>query len=232
MWKRDKAERNFFDKPVTPEPAATPTFSTPSPILPTPPPAPPPTPTPPANDVRADSRPDTAAPRKAATPLAATSPKGSVLGATLRFKGDLVADEDLVVQGQIEGSILHTRSLTIGPDGVMKGDIRARRIVIEGTVSGDLYALECVTVRSTGHVNGSIYAPRVAIAEGAQFNGKVDMAHAPAVPSPVLAGPTHDDTRAPRAGTPAFVEPESSTVDVAMDDVDVEDLLDGPTDRS
>lgn len=216
MWKRDKVERNFFDKPVSAEP--TPTFSTPSPILPTPPAAPPPpaAPAPPANDVRVDPAPA----RKAASPPAATSPKGSVLGATLRFKGDLVADEDLVVQGQIEGSILHTRSLTIGADGVMKGDIRARRIVIEGTVAGDLYALECVTVRSTGHVNGSIYAPRVAIAEGAQFNGKVDMAHAPAVPSPVLASAAHDEpTPLPAA--------ETGAAENALDDVAVDDLLDG-----
>jgi cytoskeletal protein CcmA (bactofilin family) len=185
--------------------------------------------------VRPEPRQEAAPARKAATPPAATSPKGSVLGATLRFKGDLVADEDLVVQGQIEGSILHTRSLTIGPDGVMKGDIRARRIVIEGTVTGDLYALECVTVRSTGHVRGSIYAPRVAIAEGAQFNGKVDMANAPAVPSPVVAA-LHGDapTDAPRASAVQVDATDTATdaaTDVALDEVDVDDLLDGQTPR-
>lgn len=225
MWKRDKAERNFFDKPVTPEPA--PTFSTPSPILPTPPPTPP---VAPANDLRTDARADGTAARKAAAPPAATSPKGSVLGSTLRFKGDLVADEDLVVQGQIEGSILHTRSLTIGADGVMKGDIRARRIVIEGTVSGDLYALECVTVRATGHVNGSIYAPRVAIAEGAHFNGKVDMAHAPAVPSPVVAAAAREDSRS-RDEVAQGADDHAANVDVALDDVDVDGLLDSDATR-
>jgi cytoskeletal protein CcmA (bactofilin family) len=218
MWKRDRSERNFFDRPLSAD--AAPTFSTPSPSLPTPP-APPP----PADDVRAESRVDTAPARKAAAAPAATSPRGSVLGATLRFKGDLVADEDLVVQGQIEGSILHTRSLTIGTDGAMKGDIRARRIVIEGTVTGDLYALECVTVRSTGHVNGSIYAPRVAIAEGAQFNGKVDMAHAPSVPSPVLAGGAPGESG-------ADVTTGAGSTAAALDDVAVDDLLGGGTERS
>ena len=62
--------------------------------------------------------------------------RASTLGATLRIKGDLVADEDLVIQGQVEGSILHTRSLTIGSQGKVRGDIRARRIVVEGSVEG------------------------------------------------------------------------------------------------
>lgn len=218
MWKRDRSERNFFDKPLSAD--AAPRFSTPSPILPTPPPS-----SPPATDARADSRADAVPARKPVAPPAATSPRGSVLGPTLRFKGDLVADEDLVVQGQIEGSILHTRSLTIGTDGAMKGDIRARRIVIEGTVTGDLYALECVTVRATGHVNGSIYAPRVAIAEGAQFNGRVDMAHAPSVPSTVVGGGAHEEPAAdPTTG--------SGSTSATLDDVAVDVLLDGGTDRS
>src|SRR5262245_15138363 len=46
----------------------------------------------------------------------------SVLGPTLRFKGELVADEDLLIQGQLEGSIEHTRSLTIGTEGGVKGN--------------------------------------------------------------------------------------------------------------
>lgn len=131
-----------------------------------------------------------AAPAAAAAPAPTPAPsgKGSVLGASLRFKGDLVADEDLVVQGRIEGSILHSKSLTIGTDGVMTGNIRARRIVVEGRVDGDLYALECITVRETGKVTGSLFAPRVAIQEGARFTGKVDMQNAPAVPSTKRSG--------------------------------------------
>ena len=102
----------------------------------------------------------------------------SVFGATLRFKGELRADEDFVLQGRIEGSIHHTQNLTIGTDGVVKGDSRARTIVVEGTVEGDLYALESISIRPTAKVLGNLLAPRVSIADGANFNGKVDMATA------------------------------------------------------
>ena len=68
--------------------------------------------------------------------------RASVLGPTLRFRGELSAQEDLIIQGSVEGSITHTQSLTIGTDGTMKGDIRARVIVIDGKVEGDLYATD------------------------------------------------------------------------------------------
>jgi len=102
-------------------------------------------------------------------------PKIAVLGATLRFKGELSAEEDFILQGQIEGSIHHTQSVTIGTEGRVDGNINARRIMIDGTVQGDLHATESVTVQATGHVTGNIFAPRVGIVEGAFFSGRVEM---------------------------------------------------------
>jgi cytoskeletal protein CcmA (bactofilin family) len=106
---------------------------------------------------------------------AETAHRASVLGPTLKFRGELSAQEDLIVQGSVEGSITHTQSLTIGAEGSMKGDIRARVIVIEGKVEGDLYATESVNIRATAKVKGNVFAPRVGIAEGAFFQGKVEM---------------------------------------------------------
>jgi cytoskeletal protein CcmA (bactofilin family) len=101
--------------------------------------------------------------------------RSSVLGATLRFRGELSAQEDLIVQGSVEGSITHTSNLTIGSEGTMKGDIRARVIVVDGKVEGDLYATESVNIRATAKVKGNIFAPRVGITEGAFFQGHVEM---------------------------------------------------------
>ena len=114
---------------------------------------------------------------------AAAAARCSTLGATLRFKGDLVADEDLVIQGQVEGSILHTRSVTIGAQGRVQGNTRARRIVVEGTIDGNLYALESVTVRSGAVVRGDVFSPRVSVDEGARLSGRIDMDNAPAIPT-------------------------------------------------
>ena len=118
---------------------------------------------------------------KLAPPPAAPAPSSQgapcVLGPTLHFKGELYGEEDLEFQGQLEGSIEHTRSLSIGKEGSVKGNIRAKFVIIEGKVEGDVYATESVSVRQTAKVNGNIFAPRVGIADGAHFSGRIDMNH-------------------------------------------------------
>jgi cytoskeletal protein CcmA (bactofilin family) len=114
-------------------------------------------------------------PRAPEARAAEQAPRASVLGPTLKFRGELSAQEDLIVQGSVDGSITHTQSLTIGTDGSMKGDIRARVIVIDGKVEGDLYATESVNIRATAKVKGNVFAPRVGISEGAFFQGQIDM---------------------------------------------------------
>lgn len=100
----------------------------------------------------------------------------SVLGPTLVFKGELSAEEDLLIQGRIEGSIEHNeRNLTIGKQGYVKADIHAKVITVEGTVEGDLNGDDAVIIRQTGDVRGNIVAPRVTLEDGAKFKGGIDM---------------------------------------------------------
>jgi cytoskeletal protein CcmA (bactofilin family) len=176
----------------------------------------------------ATSRPEPRGPRaeprapeaKAVEPIRATEvrpveaqSRASVLGPTLKFRGELSAQEDLIVQGSVEGSITHTQSLTIGTDGSMKGDIRARVIVIDGKVDGDLYATESVNIRATAKVKGNIFAPRVGISEGAFFQGQIEMQpsgaavqehsarlRAAAMTTPLLEGPQVDQMLSGAAG--------------------------------
>jgi len=101
--------------------------------------------------------------------------KMSVLGPTLVFKGELSADEDLMLKGRVEGSIRHTASLRIGKEGSVKGDIKAKYITVEGQVEGDMHASSSVNVKASAHVKGNIYAPTVGLIEGAHFRGSIDM---------------------------------------------------------
>jgi cytoskeletal protein CcmA (bactofilin family) len=127
----------------------------------------------PAESRPTESRPTELRPLEAR--VAESAHRASVLGPTLRFRGELSAQEDLIVQGSVEGSITHTQSLTIGAEGSMKGDIRARVIVVDGKVEGDLYATESVNIRAAAKVKGNVFAPRIGIADGALFQGQVEM---------------------------------------------------------
>jgi len=98
-----------------------------------------------------------------------------VLGKTLLFRGELTAEEDVILQGRVEGSIRHARSLIIGTEGSVQGDVYANHLTVEGLVEGDLHCTEAVIVRATAQVRGNIFAPRVGIMEGATFNGRVEM---------------------------------------------------------
>jgi cytoskeletal protein CcmA (bactofilin family) len=110
----------------------------------------------------------------------------SILPATLKFKGELTAEEDLLIQGQIEGTIKHTQRVTVGKAGKVKASITAQVIRIEGTVWGDLHAERSVSVEDSGNLRGNIHAPSVSLVEGSRFNGIVDM----------------DTKKSPQAGRP------------------------------
>jgi len=100
----------------------------------------------------------------------------SVIGPTLIFKGELTANEDLVIEGQIEGSIAHQdKHLTVGKKGRVTADIHAQQVDVMGEVNGDIRADKVVTLKSTAVVNGNIVCSRIVIEDGACFSGNVKM---------------------------------------------------------
>ena len=99
----------------------------------------------------------------------------SVLGPTLHFKGELHADEELLIKGRIEGSISHSQRVTVCTEGTVTANVRAQTIVVEGTLTGDLQAEKSVMVKESARLRGNITAPSVSIVEGAQFTGGIDM---------------------------------------------------------
>jgi cytoskeletal protein CcmA (bactofilin family) len=108
-------------------------------------------------------------------PYNSATERASILGPTLYFKGELNAEEDLLIQGRVEGSITHTQRLTVGPQGTVKANIKAQLIIVEGTVEGDLHAEKSVFVKESAKVCGNIFSPTVSITEGASFSGSIDM---------------------------------------------------------
>jgi cytoskeletal protein CcmA (bactofilin family) len=169
-------------------------------------------PAPEQRPVRSPSQPfatSQAAASQQASQAAEAPKKVSVLGKTLVFKGELSADEDIVLQGRVEGAIHHTQSVTVGIDGVVIGDTHARSILVEGTVEGDLRGVVSVLIAATATVRGNISAPRVGIMEGANFNGSVDMG------SNMAAG----------RGTDGHFRAESLTADTGLTERSVDKIL-------
>jgi len=128
-------------------------------------PAPPPRQEKPMNEMTARSQSTTS-----------TTPRQTVLGQTVVLRGELSADEDLLVEGQFEGSIsLEQHCVTVGANGQVKAEIRARQAVILGTLTGKVSAQEKVEIRRSGHLVGDIATGAVAIEEGAFFKGSIEI---------------------------------------------------------
>jgi cytoskeletal protein CcmA (bactofilin family) len=97
------------------------------------------------------------------------------VGKALRVEGRIVSNEDLTIDGSVEGSIeLGDHSLTIGPGAAVKADLTAKTITISGAVTGMVRATEKVDLRATGSIQGDIKAPRFVMAEGATVRGRIE----------------------------------------------------------
>ena len=98
------------------------------------------------------------------------------IGESIVIKGELSADEDLVIEGQFEGTInLNQNALTVGEHGKVKAKIAAKTVVVAGKVRDSLIAAEKVGIRDTSLVEGDIFTSRLAIAPGAYVRGRIDM---------------------------------------------------------
>lgn len=108
-------------------------------------------------------------------PRAEPSPRATI-GPSIRIKGDVTGSEDLLIQGEVDGSVtLGKHAVGVGSDGRVKANIVGRMITIEGSVEGDLTAQEQIVLRGSARVQGDIKAPRVVLEDGATFRGLVDM---------------------------------------------------------
>jgi cytoskeletal protein CcmA (bactofilin family) len=109
------------------------------------------------------------------------------IGKSVSIKGELSGNEDIYVDGQLDGSIqLPANSVTVGPNGRVKADITAKNLTIGGTLDGNVHASERTELRKTAVVNGDVQTRRIAIEEGAYFKGKLEIL-GEAKPSPATA---------------------------------------------
>ncbi|MEZ5567526.1 MAG: polymer-forming cytoskeletal protein [Halioglobus sp.] len=99
-----------------------------------------------------------------------------MIGPSIRIKGEVTGEEDLLIQGKVEGTIsLKDQELSVGESGRVTADITARVVKIEGEVTGDITGSEKVVIARSGNVRGNIVAPRVTLEDGAIFKGSIDM---------------------------------------------------------
>jgi cytoskeletal protein CcmA (bactofilin family) len=110
-------------------------------------------------------------------PLGATADRATArLGASLHVKGEISGNEDLLIDGSVEGLVqLDERKLTVGATAKVTADIIAREVVVYGTVKGNLRAKDRIEIKKDGSVNGDLTTARIMIEDGAYFKGSIEI---------------------------------------------------------
>jgi cytoskeletal protein CcmA (bactofilin family) len=97
------------------------------------------------------------------------------IGKALRIEGHIVSDDNLTIDGNVEGTIVvGDNTLTVGPGATVKADLTARTITVSGAVIGKVRAHELLDLKDTGSVVGEIIAASLRMADGAVVAGPVD----------------------------------------------------------
>ena len=116
------------------------------------------------------------------TPIDLSRPAGANvrpaawLGPSLRVKGEISGNEDLHLEGKIEGPIsLGGHRLTVGRSAEVTADIVAREVVVYGKVDGDLRARDRIEIKSGGSVTGDLTTARIMVEDGAHLKGRIEI---------------------------------------------------------
>jgi len=98
------------------------------------------------------------------------------IGKTIVIRGEIQGQEDLVVDGKLEGTVnLAENRLTVGPTANVAADIIAKDVLVLGRIQGNVVASGRVELRSGCNLEGDIRALRLAVEDNAVFRGKVDL---------------------------------------------------------
>lgn len=125
-------------------------------------------------------------PMQATTRAAASTANTATatIGPSMRIKGEIHAREELVVDGDVEGVLESESLLTVGPNGKVRANIRAREVVIFGSVHGNVEVTGKIAIREQGSLIGNIKSAGIGIDDGAYFKGSIDITR----PDPKSAG--------------------------------------------
>ena len=135
-----------------------------------------------------------AAPPVRHEPPAANARHTATIGPAMHIHGEIRTDEELLVDGEIEGSLESHHLVTVGVNGKVRANIKAREVVIYGAVQGNIEVTEKIAIRDQGSLVGDIKTSGISIDDGAYFKGSIDITR----PQPkVAAKPVKSEVQTP-----------------------------------
>jgi cytoskeletal protein CcmA (bactofilin family) len=117
-------------------------------------------------------------------PPAAPSRVTAFVGKTTRLRGEIYSEEELYLDGEVEGSLEVRHLLTIGPNGKVKANVKAKELVVRGSIQGDVEASDRISIMNGASIIGDVKTAGIVIEDGAYFKGGIDILRPEAAKKP------------------------------------------------
>jgi cytoskeletal protein CcmA (bactofilin family) len=111
------------------------------------------------------------------------TPPGAVLSRGVSIKGSVKFLNDLIIDGEVEGTVDSTGTLTIGEHACIRGEIRTKSAKVRGAVEGNIFVTERCELQAGCTLHGDIDAPRLMVDENATFVGSAKVGTVKSLPA-------------------------------------------------
>ena len=91
------------------------------------------------------------------------------------IRGDIVANGDIRIDGELVGNIEAKGRLVIGPNGKVDGEVNCNNIEVSGYIKGKVNVSEMLTMKASAKVSGDIVAGKLSVEPGSLFTGTCSM---------------------------------------------------------
>ena len=123
----------------------------------------------------------------------------------MRVRGDIRSDEELYMDGELEGTIEVRHRLTIGPNGKIKANVKANEVVVRGSIQGNVEAMDRISIMNGASIVGDVKTAGIVIEDGAYFKGGIDIlrpeSKKPEPASSIASSPLPSAVKAQGAGS-------------------------------
>src|SRR5271170_8512873 len=105
----------------------------------------------------------------------APTPATTVFGKSMKIIGEVTSDEELYLDGDLDGKLNLRNRLTVGPNSKVNANIKAQEIIVFGTIKGNVESESRVSLRTGASIVGDIKTAGIVIEDGAYFKGGIDI---------------------------------------------------------
>jgi cytoskeletal protein CcmA (bactofilin family) len=99
----------------------------------------------------------------------------NIISEGTKIKGDIIANGDIRIDGELMGNISAKGRLVIGPKGKIEGQINCNNIEISGIIKGKVTAIELLNMKATSQITGDIVVGKLSVEPGSMFSGSCVM---------------------------------------------------------